>query len=97
MGDTRKQGKHEAGYLKKKLSRGIKILLASVLLVFFPGTVGVERSHCRRFVARVLAKIFFVDLVFLVNDEGHNPRCPILGGIGNEGKPSDNSFAGLPG
>ena len=74
-----------AGLLKRKgteinqtplnlyVYKHVSVLLINWFFVPAPGVVRIKGGHSRRRCRR-LAEVFFIDHIFLIDDEGHNAR-----------------------
>src|SRR6476620_1709631 len=55
-----------------------------------PGVIGIEGGHLRGDAGRAFAKILFVDVAFVVDDERHDAGIAVFGRIGNGRKAADH-------
>src|SRR5260221_263827 len=69
--------------LRVFLSRDLRVDL-------LPGLVRIEPSHVRHEPQRVVAEIFLVDRAGMIDQDGHDTRSAVLGGIGDQREPTDH-------
>src|SRR5215470_13818100 len=59
-------------------------------LDLLPGLVRIERRHAFRYGFGAIAEILLIDRSVMIDDERHDTRVAVLGGIGHQGEASNH-------